>query len=207
MARNENLPWDRGGSFYNGNTIDSNNLGGVNFEGKEWETEDVDLTLGGAKQARTGRDVVVRAVRNVGAAAMLPKRLARYQLTAGKVGCRVDGYTRLTSEVFAGVVDEWGPAAGFPVNDVFFIVVKGPTAMLVDLAAGANNVIAVGDILTSLTAATSGATTAGRVKPQDLTGATAVLGNEIQFAIGRAMTARTTAQTTVDILVDVACKF
>ena len=72
-----------------------------------------------------------------------------------------------------------------------------------DLAGGANDVINIGDVLTALTAATSGATTAGRVKPQSLAGATSVLGLEIMNMIGRAMSAATTANTGANLLVDI----
>lgn len=74
--------------------------------------------------------------------------------------------------------------------------------MLTDLAAGANNLIPEGTVLVALTAATSGATTAGRVAPQDLTGATAALGLQVQNRLGYALSARTTAQTNTTILVD-----
>lgn len=205
MARNENPPFGRGYTFYDGGTIDSNNLGGVNLEGQEWVFEDIDYSTGsgGAKKARTGEPVTCRVVRNASAGALLPKRCVRYQATAGNYGHRVDGYTTATAAEFAGVVDEWLPSAGVPQYDLFWIVVKGPTNMLPDLAAGANNLIPIGTALVALTAATSGATTAGRVAPQDLTGATALLGDQVQNKIGRALTARTTANTTTDVLVSV----
>jgi hypothetical protein len=204
MARDEAPPFGRGETFYNGGTIDSNNLGGVQYEGKTYRFEDLDYSqTGGIKPARTGRYVDCMVVRNVGAAALLPKRLATFQLTAGSpmVG-RVDGYSRLTSTP-AFPVDEFLPAAGVPVNDLFYLVINGPATVLTDLAAGANNVFNVGDVLTSLTAATSGATTAGRVKPQDLTGATSLLANEVQNRIGLAMSAKTTSQSNADLLIDV----
>lgn len=204
MARNEAPPFGRGETFYNGGTIDSSNLGGVNLEGMVWEFEDVDYssTSPGAKPARSGRKVKCMCVRNVGAAALLPKRLVTLQQSAGAILGRVDGYARLTADR-CFPVDEFLPAAGVPVNDLFWLVIEGPALCLPDLAGGANNLIPVGTMLVSLTAATSGATTAGRVAPQDLTGATAVLGVQVQNRIGVAVTGRTTANTTSSILVDV----
>jgi hypothetical protein len=203
MARNENPPFARGATFYEGATIDSNNLGGINLEGQEWVFEDIDLNAAGStKKSRTGLQVTCRIVRNVSGIALLPKRAVRYQATAGNYGGRVDGYTTTTAAPFAGVVDEYLPSTGVPANDLFWIVVKGPTLMLPDLAAGANNVINIGDALVALTAATSQATTAGRVAPQDLTGATAPLANQVQNKFGHALTARTTANTTLDVLVN-----
>ncbi len=203
MARNENPPFGRGQTFYNGGTIDSANLGGLNLEGKEWLFEDMDYSSQALGVARTNRYVLCRCVRNVAAAALLPKRLASYQATAGNYTQRVDGYATTTAARVAGVVDEWLPAAGVPVNDLFWIVIEGPTLVITDLAGGANNVWNIGDVAVALTAATSGATTAGRPAPQDLTGATALLGNQIQNHLGRALSAKTTANTNADLLMDV----
>ena len=61
--------------------------------------------------------------------------------------------------------------------------------------------VAAGGWVVALTAATSGATTAGRVAPQVLTGATAALAAMVQNRIGRALTAKTTANTNADMLV------
>ena len=44
MSRDENPPWSRGETFYNGETIDTNDLGGTNLEGKEWVFEDFNPT-------------------------------------------------------------------------------------------------------------------------------------------------------------------
>lgn len=207
MAKKENPPFPRGSTFYDGATIDSNNLGGVQYEGTIWEFEDVNLTgtTTGAKATRTNRPVKCMIVRNVGAAAILPKRLVTFQ-TGGSDGRsiagKVDGYATTTAAE-GYPVDEWLPAAGCPVNDLCYIVIDGPATVLSDLAGAANNVVNVGSVLVALTAVTSGATTAGRVAPQDLTGATALLANQVQNRLGRAMSARTTANTNADILIDV----
>lgn len=207
MAKRENPPFPRGSTFYDGATIDTNNLGGLQWEGTIWEFEDLNLTgtTTGAKGARTNRPVKCMVVRNVGAAALLPKRLVTFQ-TAGTDGRfiagRVDGYATTTAAE-GYPVDEYLPSAGVPVNDLFYVVIDGPATVLTDIASGANNVINVGTVLVALTAATSGATTAGRVAPQDLTGATSPLALQVQNRLGRAMSARTTANTNSDVLVDV----
>lgn len=205
MARNEAPPFPRGQTFYNGATINTSDLGGQNLEGKEWEFEDIDLSQTGAKPARTNRTVRCRCVRNVSGINLLPKRVVSYQTggTDGRYAVgRVDGYTTTVAQRAAGVVDEWLPAAGVVNNDLFWIVVEGPTKVLTDLAGGANNVHTIGELVTALTAATSQATTAGRVQPQDLTGATQLLGNQVLNVIGRALSAATTANTGADLLVD-----
>jgi hypothetical protein len=207
MARDDPPPFGRGETFYNGATIDPANLGGSQWEGKTWVFEDVDYTPGtaGAKPSRSGRYVKCMAVRNVSGIALLAKRLVTLQ-TAGTDGRfflgRVDGYATLTAAQ-AYPVDEFLPAAGVPNNDMFWIVVDGPAKVLTDLAGAATNVFAVGGAIVALTAATSQATTAGRVAPQDLTGATSILGNQIQNKIGYALSARTTGNTNADLLIDV----
>ena len=193
MARNEAPMFPRGSTYYNGGTIDTNNLGGTQHEGKEYVFED--NTYG------TNLYVTVRIVRNVGAAALLPSRLVTFK--AGYYGQRVDGYGTTTAQGVAGVVDEFLPSAGVPVNDLFYIVTAGPTKVLTDLAGAGNNVIAQGDTLCALTAATSGATTAGRGYAP-LTGATAATtspANVLQNFFGRAMSAATTANTNTGLLV------
>lgn len=205
MSRDENPPFSRGETYYSGGTIDSNNLGGTQMEGSVWRFEDIDWssTAVGAKKNRTNRQVRCMVVRNVGAAAILPKRLVTFQLTAGQPFTgRVDGYARTTA-ARAYPVDEFLPAAGCPVNDLCYIVIEGPAKVLTDIATGAGSVFNVGDVAVALTAATSGATTAGRVAPQDLTGATAVLGNQVANRVGFAISAVTTANTAADLLIDV----
>jgi len=208
MSRDENTPFQRGETFYNGGTIDSNNLGGANLEGQERDFEDLDYSaLTGVRPARTNRLVTCRCVRNVGAVALKPKELVRFQNTAGVRPGRVDGKTTVTAADFAGVVDEWLPAAGVPVNDLFWLAVAGPTEILTPLEGDVNNVFAVGDVVIAHTGATSGATTSGRVIVQGLGAATTVAedvaANKIQNRVGQAVSARTTANTNVGLLVDV----
>jgi hypothetical protein len=197
MARNENPPFNRGETFYNGETIDSSDLGGVHLEGKEWVFEDANPTTG---VARTANFVRCRVVRNTAAAALLPKRIVRFEADGAEYGCRVDGYATTTAAE-GYPLDEYLPTAGLPVNDLGYIVVDGPAIVTTDIAASATNVVSVGGWVVALTAATSGATTAGRIGAQDLTGATALLANQVQNRIGRALSAKTTNNTAADILV------
>lgn len=190
----ESLPFPRGTTANEGQTPDVSVL--ANLEGQERWTQDVNPATG---VVRSAYPVLLRCVRNVAAAALLPKRLVTFQASAGYYGSRVDGYSRLTA-VHCYPVDEYLPAAGVPVNDLFWIVIYGPALVLTDIAASAANLIPVGTRLVSLTAATSGATTAGRVSPQDLTGATALLGDQVQNRLGFALSAATTANTNTGVL-------
>jgi hypothetical protein len=201
MARNENPPFARGETFYNGGTIDANDLGGLNLEGKEWVFEDQNPN---ADTARSNKYVRCRVVRNTAAIALLPKRLVRFERDASNPdewGRRVDGYAAVTAaECYP--VDEYLPAAGVPVNDLFYIVVEGPAVILTSLSNMTANIDSGGWVV-SITAATSGATTAGRINTQDDSGGTTPQSLQIMNRIGRALGAVTTAQTNTDVLIEV----
>lgn len=172
------------------------------LEGFTRTFEDRDPSSGvGIKPLRSNRAKICRLVRNVSGIALLPKRIVTY--AAGYIGKRVDGYCRLDFVRCAGVVDEWLPTAGAPTDDLFWITVKGPTLIKTSLGADATAVINEGDQLVALTAATSQATTAGRVQSF---AATSNLTNAMSAAFNRfgtAMSAKTTANTNADVLADV----
>lgn len=195
MARNENAPFDRG-------TVDSASALDT-LRGKTFTFEDINLnpSTPGAKPTRTGKYVTVMLVKNGSGFTILPKRLVVMSTVAGEYGI-VKGYARLTATGPCFPVDEYIPAAGVPDGSYFFVVVGGPALVLTGIADMSADV-AVGDRVVALTAVTSGATTAGRIAPIDLTGATALLANQILNFIGQAMTARTTQNTNTDMLVDV----
>lgn len=204
MSKHERGFLERGQTWYAGATIDTANPDGVNMEGKEFEFEDLNYAATNlAKPYRVkGAMCIVRLVRNVSGIALLPRRLVRLIKTdTTNLYGRTDGYARLITDTPCYPLDEFLPSAGLPNYDMGYIVIKGPSECLTALEASADNLIAVGDILVALTAATTGATTAGRLAQQDLTGATAVLGNNVQHRIGRALSAKTTANTGVAILV------
>jgi hypothetical protein len=198
-AGTESLPFPRGTTASAGlATVDTTVL--ANLEGKEYVVEDEDPATA---TARTGRQVKLRMLRNKSGFALLPKKTCKYSTnTADIYPSHVRGHGHLTAERVA-IVDEYLPAAGVADGDLFYGVIEGPSLCLTDLAGGANNLIPIGTSLVSLTAATSNATTAGRVAPQDLTGATGLLGNQLQNRIGVAITAMTTSQTNAGVLVDV----
>lgn len=195
MSSFQNLPFARG--EYDANVGD--------YAGHTYVVDDRDPDS--LQKRRSEHQVHLRLVKNSSGIALLPKRLVVFK--SGTNRTEVDGYATTTAAGGAGVavVDEFLPAAGVPNGEYFFVVTKGPTECLTDLAGGANNLLPEDTILVALTAATSQATTAGRVAPQDLTGATAVLGNQIQGAFGRAMSAKTTANTNADLLVYVSSRW
>lgn len=204
----ENPPFPRGQTLVNGAyTISSSDLPGLSVEGKEWLFEDIDLnsSSGQVKPHRTNHRVRCVAVRNTSSVAMRPKAIVTFAATAGLNRSRVDGMCDVTAEKCCGVVDEYLSSTGIIQYDIGWVVVEGPSLMLTSLSGDATNVFDVGTIMVALTAASSGATTAGRPAPQDLTGATATLAAQIQGRVGEAMSAKTTAQTNSDILAYVKC--
>jgi len=162
----------------------------------------------GMRTRRSNRWVTCVLVRNMSGGALLPGYVVTWK--SGYRGLQVDGYARTTGQAAAGVVDEFLPAAGVPDKDLFWLVVKGPVLMKTALEGNANNVISLDDRLYALTAVTSGATTAGRVATWALTATSTgttdgTLTQNILNAFGRALSAKTTANTNADILVD--CDF
>jgi hypothetical protein len=169
-----------------------------------------DSTPGDVSTKRSNIDIVARLVRNVAPAdlgaelgVLTPKRMVSW--ASGYRGRRVDGYTCTTACEVAGVVDELWPTAGVPRGEMFWLQVRGRCLVKSPyVAADATTLWNIGDWLVAVTAATSGATTAGRISLQDLaTAATGVaLGAQIQNRIGQALSASTSANTNSDKLVD-----
>jgi hypothetical protein len=172
-------------------------------DGKGWigaikEFPDIDPTTG---KVRSNRRKVCVAVRNVSAGALLPKRVVRFAVGTAGAGlfATVDGYAAVSNEERVGVVDEWLPSTGVAVNDVFWVTVQGPTEVAVALS---GTDVAVGDRLACVTAATSGATTAGRVGPSSVGAATTGANNNGLGVIGRACsTGATTGANVLALLV------
>lgn len=214
MSTKENPPFARG-------TTSSSGIGtpgstdNQQWEGTVWEFEDVNWATAGVKPSRSGRTVKCMVVRNASGIALLPKRLVKFKKSGGnplQFCGQVDGY--VSDNGGRGYpVDEFLPAAGVSNNDLFYIVIDGPAMCLMPLGpsevAQDNTDIAIGAIIIGLSAATSQATSAGRVRvqnvtfsPGDTTGTT--MANQIQFRIGYALSARVTTATNADVFVDIA---
>lgn len=193
MADVASPPFGRGETYFAPN-VTPDSTSGAHLEGREYWFEDASGDL--------GRRVLCRIVRNASGISLIPKRLVTF--TSGKRGS-VDGYADVNSEQCCPVDDAY--ASSVRSNDLFYVIVEGPALIKTSLAGDATNVIAVGDFLQNATAATSGATTAGRARLALLDGATAVLAGQIRNIIGRALSAKTTANTgesaSSDVLVDV----
>jgi len=165
---------------------------------------DRDSTVTGLNVLRSQKRVLMMLVRNASGIALASKAVVTW--ASGYRNKRVAGYCTLDHQEIAGVVDEFIGSSGVPSNDLFWLAVKGPSLVRKSNAADATCVFTAGDILTSLTAATSQAATAGRIQPftttTNVTNAVSIILNRI----GRALSASTTAQTggsaTPNLLVD-----
>ena len=183
------LPFPRGQTFFNGGT--TNTTDGLNLEGMEVIVRDT--TYG------SGRPVRLKCVRNVSGVTLYPKYLVRYQQTGDYFGKRVDGYVQGNAADYAGVVDEL--VTSVPANDLFWIVVEGPTIVKRSASNFSGSDVAVGDRMVAMTVnATTGTTSNGRIIPQGVA-STALTSDYVQNVVGRALSAIVTSATTVDPLI------
>lgn len=183
---------DNAAPFPLGTTVDATNLASSNqFLGKVYQFKDT----------YTGGYNLYRCVENESGIALAPKRVVNYKTASEKK--EVDGYCSVAADRAAGIVDESLPSTGAPDGHLFWILVKGVGIAKTALGADARNVFSVDTPVVAATAATSQAATAGYVGAPDLTGATAVLAKQIYNQFARAMSAKTTANTGVEILLNV----
>lgn len=205
MARDDAPLFSRGETAYNGMTINASDpagLVGVNWEGKEFVFEPDGPYQPAGSSDPNGRQIRVKVVRNRSAVNLKPGRLVHYDESGTyNLETGVDGYCYQLADRPAGIVDEYLPAAGVPPNDLFYIVIDGPSKVTNQHAAPIT--AAVGNRL--VPAATGTGRTddlAGRVALQDLTGATATLGNNIQNVLGFAAIANSTADAQFSAVID-----
>jgi len=193
-----------GQTYYKGQTAPTTYAESANVEGTLAVFKDNENPGAvGAGTVRSNHDVVKRLVRNVSGVTLATKRLVSWK--AGYIGKRVDGYTDLDYDLLAaGVVDE-RLTAGLPNNDLGWITVQGPTLVKNGLEAANSSAIAENDRIVALTGADSTATTSGRVQSIALVATTTDANNvnplRVMGIIGRALSAKTSAQTDNDILV------
>lgn len=156
MARDEAPPFARGETFYNGATKDPIFSDPINYNGREY-TFEPNSPDGQDTGDSSGRPIRVRVVQNKSGINLLPKRLAGYTAVQ-PLECVVNGYYHAATDILAGVIDEFLPAAGVANLDFFYVVVEGPTIVALKAA---NTALVVGSRLqaqtgTSLVSADSG---------------------------------------------------
>jgi len=169
-----------------GESLDSTARGSL--EGSEWQFEDNDYstTVNGT---RCTTPVTVRIVRNASGTVLLPKRFVKFKddSTDQRIyGNQVSGYGTIGKA--GGVVDEFIPATGVPANQLFQLVVEGPTKVTSDTQG--DTTISVGSFVIPGTSAD------GTVIDQDTSvAAGAATFAQVNGAIGRAKVAVTTTAT------------
>lgn len=170
-----------------------------------------------SKSLNTGRPITAVLLRNTSTLTLLGKRLGQLSRTAGYAMTKeVNGYSTTLANKGVVVIDPFLPSTGVANNDIFWGIIGGAVPILLPLVASDHTAdIAVNDALVAATGTTTGATTSGRVTHVRFTNATAgETGaafnsfNMIYGCIGRAMSARTSQETTAgaDLLVDVAIR-
>ena len=210
MSRdNASFP-QRGETFYQGNTIDTSNLQGLNLEGQIKVFEDVQWdSAESAKPMRTGSKpgakVKCMLVRNMSGITLYKKRL----VTVNPLTNRVEGYS-IVRGAKAFAVDEFLPDSGVPHGDLFWVVVAG-RAIIRTLMSGQTADIAAGDLIVAATvnaASTAAGTTGtpGRPDTFTITALTTVAQAQEMARHARnafeAISAATTGQTNADLLVE-----
>lgn len=215
MSRNNSQMFGRGETYYGGRTIDTSNYEGVELEGIRKVFEDLDYSAQNqARTPRSGYKVVCQVMRNTSGIALLPGDLVTCT-TANPA--RVDGNADSAADARAVFVDEFLPTSGVPNGDLFWAVIRGPVmAKTPPVAGGFSAAISAGDVLVAATgsaASTAAAATTNDnasvakqvfAAPTDA-GSTTTFTNQLLNAVGRAMSARTTANTNADILVNANC--
>lgn len=180
-------PFERGAlgtAYTDPNTASA--TGNEQWEGKEWIFEDKDYSNPGYAVDRTNHFVTCRCVRNASGGTLNTKRFVKFKAdgTAYEYGSQVSGYGAVGD---AGVVVDEFLTAAVPISALFWGVIEGPTLMVTDASGDTN--IAIGNMVVP------GSSVDGTIVDQDKDGdsgdtaAVVVAFNQIQGAIGRAITA------------------
>lgn len=207
--RLEAPPFERGATWYGTGAVISTPAsgdydGGFQMEGKDYEWEDSMLPNGGYG---TGLPVRCRVVRNSTGANILPGQLVSLNaltrvLDSATVlpGTNADTIARTTA-AHSFPADEFLPAAGVQNGDLFWVVISGPC--LVKTANSGTVTLSVDQKVVCGTMAGTTSADAGNIVAQDTSGATTPLANQIQNAVGRAMSSCSSNGTGTPILVNV----
>lgn len=204
-------PFDLGETF-DGVADDATTLINTELEGKIFEFPAVDYsasTIRGSRKPVSGRNLKAVCCRNTSGAALLGKRVGKFDEAAGYGSLyKVAGYCAVLADDAICVIDPWIPSAGVADDDLFWGIIEGPCPVLVPTAgADMNGDIAAHAPLVGATGATTGNSTSGRVSNVTLAGQTAGTAsfNMARNLLGKALSARTTQETTAgtEILVHV----
>lgn len=199
------------GTDADGNLINSDKLGQI------YTFPNYPLTGGPnrSKSINTAKPIRAMLVRNTSTLTLLGGRFGQLDRTAGyTMNHKIAGYSTTLANKGIVLIDPFLPSGGVANNDICWGLISGTVKVLLPLAASDHTAdIAVNDPLVAATGTTTGATTSGRVTHVRFTNATAGetgapfnAFNMIYGCVGRAMSARTSQETTAgaDLLVDLA---
>lgn len=165
--------------------------------------------LRGSKDRYTGRPIKAVLLRNEAGFALLGKRLAKLKEGGGYGNVEaVDGYCAVKADAHLVVVDPFLPSAGCADDDIFWGIIEGTVPILTPFEAGGfDKTIAVGDPLVGATGSTTGTSGVGRVSCGGVLAGGSLAATDAyaqaRNCIGRALSARTTGETNMDLLVSV----
>jgi hypothetical protein len=165
---------------------------------------------------RSGHQLIGVPLLNNSGITLLGKRCARLKRAGGVDDLhRVDGYSAVLAEKGVVIIDEFLATAGVADKYYFWGILDGPVTVLTStVGADFNGDISIGDLLVAATGATTGNSTSGRVSSLVFTAATA--GNTsngfdgfkaAMHVVGRALSARTTAETASDLLINAMIRY
>ena len=119
MSRGNKLPFERGKSAYQNATVTSTDL--AHLEG---QVVYLSHTSPSDQKVRVSNaDVVAIVVRNSSSGVLNAGNVVVWK--TGKVGTQVD-VTSGAAQIPAGIVDDHLPSGGVQVNDLFYLIIKGP---------------------------------------------------------------------------------
>lgn len=114
----------------------------------------------GLKDRDTGQRVEARLVRNTTGSAVLPNTVVQVDFTGGADGLANASAAGDAGDRYCYVADPDMPAAGCPDDDIFYVIVKGPTTVLPvaaqDTVAGAAVIAGAGGLADEGTYGTTG---------------------------------------------------
>lgn len=162
----------------------------------------------GSKSRTNAKMIGAICLRNESGIAILGKRFARLTRTAGNsLMTSVNGYGAVLNERLLVLTPPYLPSAGVPDDDIFWGIFQGPSLVLTPNAGAAfNEDIAAGAPLVGATAASTQSTLPGRVSNMTLVGQTGTTDafNAAIGLLGYALSARTTGETSADLLMHVS---
>lgn len=193
-----------GGSAQLALDIASGKLQGGEALGTIHEVEDINYASNETvKPYRSYCRRKVMLVRNMSGVTLFGKRLVRLKVSGLSCLAEIDGYSQNIDEKYTYPLDEFLSATtGLPNRDCGWIVIEGPAIVLTPLAGDATNVFTDGQLVGAVTGSTTSGTTSGRVYGLDET-ATNLSVAAMHNALGRAMSAKTTANTNAELLINV----